>query len=122
VLEVDPSTGSVKRIFGSPTGVAGPAAPGTTSDKVLFNRPMGVAVDVDGILTVADSGNNAVRRIELRPSGDKVRETSLGYLSVNIEYHLYVIKSRWHQCICVLFCIELIAECGLRRDGISCRA
>jgi hypothetical protein len=40
VLEVDvsQSTGVVKRVFGSASGISGPAADGTTIDKMLLNR------------------------------------------------------------------------------------
>lgn len=38
---------------------------------------MGVAVDVDGILYIADSGNDAIRRIQL---GGKVRSYVRVYL------------------------------------------
>ena len=58
-------TGRVRRIIGSPSGMAGAAADGTTAGKALFNRPMGLAVGYDGVLTVADAGNDAVRRIQL---------------------------------------------------------
>ena len=40
VLEVDvsQSIGVVKRVFGSASGISGPAADGTTIDKMLLNR------------------------------------------------------------------------------------
>ena len=44
----------VRRIFGSPRGDSGPSVEGTTAGKVAFNKPMGLAVDFDGVLTVAD--------------------------------------------------------------------
>jgi hypothetical protein len=56
----------VRRIFGSSNGESGPAPAGVSLENIRFNRPMGVAVDVDGFLYVADSGNDAVRRIDIQ--------------------------------------------------------
>ena len=55
----------------------------TSPTPMFFRRPMGVAVDVDGILYIADSGNDAIRRIQL---GGKVctyvQRTSIASSSV----------------------------------------
>jgi len=69
-------TGRVRRVIGSPSGVAGAAADGTTAGKALFNRPMGLAVGFDGVLTVADAGNDAVRRIQLYDSSSSSASSS----------------------------------------------
>ena len=54
---------------------------------------MGVAVDVDGILYIADSGNDAIRRIQL---GGKVctyvQRTSIAF-STTAESELIVLSS-----------------------------
>ena len=61
--------GMVRRVIGSPTGLAGAASDGTTVAKALFNRPMGLSLGYDGVLTVADAGNDAVRRVQLYADG-----------------------------------------------------
>lgn len=37
-MDVSQSNGVVKRVFGSASGISGPAADGTTIDKMLLNR------------------------------------------------------------------------------------
>ena len=82
VLEVS-YDGRVVRCFGAKDGSSGPAAPGCSLSEIRFNSPMGVAVDAtDNVLYVADFGNNAVRRIDLRdgsavsvPSADVDRDS-----------------------------------------------
>jgi NHL repeat len=74
-------TGRVRRVIGSPSGVAGAAADGTTAGKALFNRPMGLAVGFDGVLTVADAGNDAVRRIQLYDSSSSSSSSSSNAVS-----------------------------------------
>ena len=60
---------------------------------MFFRRPMGVAVDVDGILYIADSGNDAIRRIQL---GGKVctyvQRTSIVPFTVVAESELIVLS------------------------------
>jgi sugar lactone lactonase YvrE len=53
--------GVVSTVAGSPE-TAG-RADGTDSNA-LFNDPSGIAVDTNGVIYVADTGNNAIRRIE----------------------------------------------------------
>jgi len=55
----------VRRIFGSSEGEAGRAVAGCSAQALQLNRPMGLAVDVDGFLYVADSANDVVRRIDI---------------------------------------------------------
>lgn len=58
----------VKRVFGSASGQKGDAAKGVSAKGALFNRPMGLSVDpIDRYLYVADSNNDAVRRVDLGP-------------------------------------------------------
>ena len=66
VLELS-TDGTVLRCFGAKDGSSGPAAPGCSFSEIKLNSPMGIAVDTsDNVLYVADFGNNAVRRIDLR--------------------------------------------------------
>ena len=60
----------VRRVFGSLDGEAGCAVAGCTASQLRFNKPMGLAVDVDGFLYVADSGNDAVRRVDISDSAN----------------------------------------------------
>jgi hypothetical protein len=62
-------SGTVQRIFGS-SGVSGIAAPGTTIDKMQLNKPMGLAIDYDNVLYIADSGNDVIRRVQLEGNGN----------------------------------------------------
>jgi DNA-binding beta-propeller fold protein YncE len=63
VLEIDAGTGEVFSVIGS--GVPG-FADGSDRDAA-FHRPMGLDLGPDGnALFVADSGNHAVRRVDLR--------------------------------------------------------
>jgi DNA-binding beta-propeller fold protein YncE len=59
--------GTVIRTIGSRTGEPGPAVPGCKFEDIKFNKPMGIGIDPDegGVLYVADSGNDAIRRVQL---------------------------------------------------------
>ena len=54
--------GNITTIVG--TGTAGFGGDGGPADKALLNNPFFVAFDRHGVLFIADSGNNAVRRVE----------------------------------------------------------
>ena len=57
--------GVVKRVFGSVKGMSGKIRDGAVSKDVLLNRPMGLAVDFDRNLYIADTGNDQVIKIKL---------------------------------------------------------
>ena len=59
------AAGRIATIAGK--GVRGVAMRTTSARRAWFRNPAGVTVDADGSVVVADTGNNAIRRIE--PSG-----------------------------------------------------
>ena len=64
VREVSP-TGTITTVAG--TGTAGYSGDGGQATAAMLNDPIGIAVDANGDLFIADSGNNVVR--EVLPSG-----------------------------------------------------
>ncbi|MGE3948104.1 MAG: HYR domain-containing protein [Blastocatellales bacterium] len=56
--------GKIYHFAGSTTGQSGSLGDGGQASVARFNRPTGLAVDAQGNLYVADSGNNRVRRID----------------------------------------------------------
>src|SRR4051794_5873711 len=55
--------GTISTIAGF--GVRGPAVPRVSARRARFRNPAGVAVDRDGSVLVADTGNHALRRVGL---------------------------------------------------------
>lgn len=74
VRRIDPVTCAVTNI-------------GTTASPA-FNNPADIAVDAAGVLYVADSNNNLIRRI-IRRKGD------IGSLDASIIYHLDSVQHYW---------------------------
>jgi sugar lactone lactonase YvrE len=65
IRKINKLLGTVTNIAGSPTGNAGFAdGAGNTS---LFNNPMGIVIDAQGNIYVADTGNNRIRKIVIDP-------------------------------------------------------
>jgi hypothetical protein len=66
VVSLAPNASSLTLIAGQPGGAAGPyslSQDGVAATTVPLNAPRGVAVDRLGMITLADSGNNILRRI-----------------------------------------------------------
>ena len=62
VRRIDTGTGVITTIAGNGTGgFTGDGGPGA---EATLNTPMGLAIDRDGILYIADSANNRVRRVD----------------------------------------------------------
>ncbi len=81
VRRVDASTGLVQTIAGTVSdGYAGDRG---QAGAALLNRPLGIALDGDGNLFIADSSNNRVReivngiRLTIRPSGSTPTDLAL---------------------------------------------
>ncbi|MDE1161903.1 MAG: Ig-like domain repeat protein [Acidobacteriaceae bacterium] len=73
VRRVDPVTGTISTVAGGASTICSAAAnmvgdgcPGTQS---IFSSPAGLVVDSNGLLYVADTGNNRVRAVPLNGSG-----------------------------------------------------
>jgi uncharacterized protein (TIGR03437 family) len=66
--------GNIRTVAGS--GLSGFAGDGATADFASFNKPLGIALDQQGNLYVADAGNNRVRELSLQ-SVPKPQPTSL---------------------------------------------
>jgi RHS repeat-associated protein len=77
--------GDVYTIAGSPTGVAGDSPNGTSAAKSLLDAPSGVAVDNEGNVFIADSGNNRV--VELVASAS----TAWGNMSSPVASDIYTV-------------------------------
>ena len=43
----------------------------------LLNAPMGLAVTIDGVLFIADTGNDLIRRINIREDNSKISIVSI---------------------------------------------
>ena len=55
-------------------------SPSPISPFAIITRPIGVIVDIDGILTIADSGNNAIRRVVLNtPKNREISNSKYPY-------------------------------------------
>jgi sugar lactone lactonase YvrE len=63
VRRVDAATGTITTVAG--TGAGGFRGDGGPATSALLRKPRGVALDGDGILYVADSGNHRIRRVDL---------------------------------------------------------
>jgi hypothetical protein len=56
----------VRKVYGSVSGQSGVSVSGTSGDGIRFNKPLGLSIDpIDRYLYIADSNNDAVRRITL---------------------------------------------------------
>jgi streptogramin lyase len=64
IWRMDIKRGTLHHIAG--TGDAGYSGDGGPAKAAKFNGPKGIAADADGTLFVADTENNAIRRIDLR--------------------------------------------------------
>jgi trimeric autotransporter adhesin len=62
VREVNHSTGLITTIAGGTTGFSGDGGPGTSA---ALSNPSGIAIDPQGNLLIADTGNQRVREINL---------------------------------------------------------
>lgn len=82
IRKIDLTTGDVTTVAGSGPGryALGGLVDGAIADA-RFNGPMGVTVDSDGTIYVADTGNNAIRKI----SGDTVSTLAGGGNSGDAE-------------------------------------
>lgn len=76
IRSIDPA-GRIATIAG--VGLRGDARAVVSARRARFRNPSGVAVDADGAVVVADTGNNAIRRIE--PSGRVVTIVGSGLSS-----------------------------------------
>ena len=63
VLEFSPK-GALLRVIG--TGHAGCGGDGRPSQSAQLNQPTGLALDAEGNLYIADSGNNLIRRVDAK--------------------------------------------------------
>ncbi len=63
VRRVDASTGNISTVAGN--GNAGSAGDGGQAVAAELNNPAGIAIDGAGNLYIADTGNNAVRRVDV---------------------------------------------------------
>ena len=77
--------GDVYTIAGSPAGAAGLSPNGTSAAKSLLNAPTGLAVDDNGNLFIADSGNNRI--VELVASAS----TAWGNISSPVAGDVYTV-------------------------------
>ena len=71
-LVLDPATGAVQSV----QTLAGDGTPGATDDPARFNAPAGVAVDAQGNVCVADTGNHLVRKLTLDPATGSLVQVS----------------------------------------------
>jgi DNA-binding beta-propeller fold protein YncE len=58
---LDPSTYAVRTLAGQPDGSSGGVD--GVGTQACFNKPFGLALDAEGLLYVADSANNCIRKI-----------------------------------------------------------
>jgi len=65
VLQVSISDGVVRKIFGSVQGRSGKIKDGAVKKDILLNRPMGLAIDYDRNLFIADTGNDQIIKVKL---------------------------------------------------------
>merc|ERR1711871_561874 len=79
VLIIDKDNSVVKRMIGSAEGKAGSplSFDRNTYGSDLLNAPMGLAVTIDGVLFIADTGNDLIRRINIREDNSKISIVSI---------------------------------------------
>ena len=65
VLSISLNDGMVKKVYGSNQGLPGRMGDGSLKKDILFNRPMGLALDYEDNLFVADTGNDEIIKIKL---------------------------------------------------------
>ncbi len=63
IREVDAATGVITTVAGN--GQAGYSGDGNLAVSAQLNNPYGIAVDATGNLYIADTGNNAVRKVDI---------------------------------------------------------
>jgi trimeric autotransporter adhesin len=63
VRKVDAATGIISRVAGVGTGTAGFAGDGALASNAQLSGPLGIAIDQNGALYVADEGNKRVRKL-----------------------------------------------------------
>jgi DNA-binding beta-propeller fold protein YncE len=81
VRRIDAATGRISTVAGN--GVRGSSPDGARADRASLAAPEGVAVDFDGRLLIADTGNHRVRRIE--PDGSLVTVAGTGEDGIGTE-------------------------------------
>jgi hypothetical protein len=75
VREVDLSTGQISTLVGNGDGDAGYRGDGSAASAAALNDPVGLAVDANGDLFIADSLNNRIREvIAVDPPGTVIGE------------------------------------------------
>ncbi len=57
------STSQIANFAGSPAGVAGSSGDGAAATSALLNQPVGIALDSNGNLFIADSNNDTIREV-----------------------------------------------------------
>jgi sugar lactone lactonase YvrE len=83
VLEVyvDPATSAVSPASAinvvAGTGSAGNSGDGGAATQAMLNAPMGLAVDAQGNLFIADSGNNRIRKVQIDPVTGVISQKSV---------------------------------------------
>lgn len=63
IRRIDAATGLVTTVAG--TGVRGYNGSAGTATTLRLNNPRGIALDGDGLLYIADTGNNRIRQVDL---------------------------------------------------------